>query len=342
MSVTIQSLNKSIIYSDSEDHFKNGLLRLINFDSNMFKKWIDGAEKYDGDIIEKLSKGFNDIKPSFFNKTLYNIDHGPNGEFGNVWHQIDDNYYIIRSNDNSIAWLAFEKDGHLIREINPPIYEESYFEGDPLVAGGYGDYADQAGWRLEKSKRQVKELVDITNLQTGYVLDIGSGYGYFRKALDDAGFRHEGIEISKHANAISNKFYGFNSYQGTLSDHLDKFTGKFDAVMLGDVIEHVSDPFEILNEINLVLRPGGFAVIKTPNINCPEIKVFSNYYHSLKREHLVYFSSTSLTNYAEKVGFKVVLKQSVSHLLKGFVGPDQTNEWENLLQGSDLIFYLKK
>lgn len=342
MSMIIQSLNKSITYSDSEDHFKNGLLRLINFDNDMFEKWINCSEKYDGNIIEKLSKGYREIKPPLLNNKNYTMSPGPNGEFGSAWFQLDSNYYVVFSDDHSIAWLAREEHDNLVRELNPPIYEESYFEGDPTVSGGYGDYADQASWRLEKSKRQVQDIINVTGLQTGYVLDIGSGYGYFRKALDDAGFRHEGLEISKHANAISNKFYGFDSYQGILSDHLNKFIGKFDVVMLGDIIEHIPDPFDFLNQIKSTLRSGGFAIIKTPNINCPEIKVFRNNYHSLKREHLIYFSPTSLANYAENVGFNVYLKKSVSHLLKGFVGDNQINQWGNLLQGSDLIFYLKK
>jgi len=112
--------------------------------------------------------------------------------------------------------------------------------------------------------------------------------------------------------------------------------------MLGDVIEHIPDPIVFLKQINSILKIGGFVILKTPNIDCPEVKIFGPCYHSFKREHLIYFSPSSLKRYAEFSGFEVFFAKSNSHLLTGFVGEKQTNEWSESLKGSDLIFYLRK
>ena len=308
-----------------------------------FHDWLEFSEHSNkSNILDRLADGFHHFKAKnlFFSpKTNLQLDDA----CGEIWYpSIAENpaYGIVRSTDHKFAWLARAENDKLIRELNPPVYEE-----EPTKTGGYKDYAAQETWRLEKSRRQVKELLNITNLPyspTTCILDVGSGYGYFRKALDEANLTHYGIEVSHFANSLSKKMYGFDTYTGVLSDHLDKFTNKCDAVVLTDVIEHIANPEDLLKDIYSTLKPNGFAVIKTPNINCPEVKVFVRYYHSFKREHLTYFTVESLISYAAKAGFNCHQALSISHLLVGFVGKEQTDEWAQSLQGSDLVIYLRK
>ncbi len=336
----IKSLNNSIVYNDTEDHFNNGFLRLMNMDRETFEKWINLSSQYNDLIYNsvdyKLSKGFKDLYSlkEFVPITI---------EFGYVWIKLDETYYIARSYDNSIGWLVKQNlDGKFIKETSPPVYEEEYFEGDSKVAGGYENYIEQASWRLEKSVKQINELSSITGLQAGYILDVGSGYGYFRKAADDAGFKHEGIEISKHANKISKEIFGFDSNVGFLSDYVEKFKNCFDVVVLSDVIEHVPEPTNFLKEVYSVLKPGGFVIVKTPNIDCPEAEIFGQYYHSLKREHLVYFTYKSLVKAATTAGLSPFHITTISHLLKGFIGDDEIKKLAACNRGSDLVAYFRK
>ncbi len=44
-------------------------------------------------------------------------------------------------------------------------------------------------------------------------------------------------------------------------------SGMFDAVVVGDVIEHLENPSQFLREVNRVLKPGGKAIISTPQAN---------------------------------------------------------------------------
>ncbi|MEP7287858.1 MAG: class I SAM-dependent methyltransferase [Chloroflexota bacterium] len=44
--------------------------------------------------------------------------------------------------------------------------------------------------------------------------------------------------------------------------------GYFDVVFCGEVIEHVFSPDDLVEEIARLLRPGGYAVITTPNLAC--------------------------------------------------------------------------
>jgi 2-polyprenyl-3-methyl-5-hydroxy-6-metoxy-1,4-benzoquinol methylase len=229
-----------------------------------------------------------------------------------------------------------------VRETEPPSYGEEYFEGDKLKAGGYGDYTAQAGWRLEKARRQVRELRRRTGLETRRVLDVGSGYGFFRVALGEAGFEHDGVELSEFARSVAEKSYGLKTYGGTLQEHWEDWESRYDAVTLFDLIEHVEAPERTLEQIAAVLRPGGVVGVKTPNLDCPEATLFGPHYHSLKREHLSFFSPESLTAAARTAGLKPLHVATTSHLLAGFVGPEETQEWERRLRGADVVAWYRR
>lgn len=228
-----------------------------------------------------------------------------------------------------------------VRETQPPSYEEAYFEGDKLRAGGYGDYTAQAGWRLEKSARQVREMRERTGVNAGRVLDIGSGYGFFRVALGEAGYEHDGLEVSEFARAVASSAYGLSTYSGTLDEHWEGWGARYDAVTLFDLIEHLPDPGRLLKQIAHILVPGGVVGVKTPNLDCPEARVFGPHYHSLKREHLAFFSAESLTAAASAAGLEPVHVASASHLLVGFLGVEQTRAWESRMQGADLVAWYR-
>jgi 2-polyprenyl-3-methyl-5-hydroxy-6-metoxy-1,4-benzoquinol methylase len=170
---------------------------------------------------------------------------------------------------------------------------------------------------------------------------VGSGYGFFRKALGDAGFQHDGVEISAHARRVAHGLYGFDT-DAELAQVVARAAGSFDLVTLWDVLEHVPDPVALLTQCRSLLRPGGAIALKTPNLDCPEAEVFGPHYHSLRREHLVYFTPRSLVAVAARAGLATIEVASISHLLVGFVGREQTSQWERQGRGADIVAYFRR
>jgi 2-polyprenyl-3-methyl-5-hydroxy-6-metoxy-1,4-benzoquinol methylase len=272
------------------------------------------------------------------------VGPGPRGLAGRIRHAAiaeTPSHGVAVSDDAHHGWLVRWDGARFVRETRPPSYEDEYFEGDKLRAGGYGNYMAQADWRLEKAARQIREMRARTALARGRVLDVGSGYGFFRVALGAAGYEHDGLEVSQFARAMASSAYGLRTHEGTLAEHCAGWESRYDAVTLFDLIEHVDDPGRLLEQVAHVLRPGGVLGIKTPNIDCPEAQVFGPHYHSLKREHLSYFSAASLTAAARGAGFEAIDVASVSHLLVGFVGRAQTRAWERELHGADLVAWYR-
>ncbi len=334
-------------YEDDEDHLANGVLRLLHLTRAEFERWRELASDAEGALLVRLAAGWAALRPpppSPVGVDIASPISGPWGDAGRVWHpSLAENpaWGFGKSDDGSLGWLIRVDAGRFVCDRTPPPYEETYFEGDN-AAGGYGSYRAEAVWRLEKAARQVREMRDATGMSSGRVLDIGSGYGYFRVALSEAGYEHEGLEVSAHGRAVAHELYGQDTHAGLLGDHVDEWSDCFDAVTCFDLIEHVVDPIDFLGEVAGVLAPGGVVGLKTPNVDAPEADVFGPHYHSLKREHLVVFSPASLTAVAARAGLEPVQVWTVSHLLRGFAGSEQCREWEREGRGADIVAWFRR
>lgn len=100
-------------------------------------------------------------------------------------------------------------------------------------------------------------------LPRGKVLDLGCGHGDYSKRLKDLGFDVIASDID------SSRF----KYKGEIEFKLCDITKKipfldeyFDYVILAEVVEHLRNPYEVIPEINRIIRTNGSLIISTPNI----------------------------------------------------------------------------
>ena len=347
--VSLAAPGGALRYTDTRDHFEHGLLRLMGLSCEELRRWLTLAGRSERpSTTERLREGWAALRPAPpapDGSASAPVAPGPGGLEGRVWHAAiaeTPSHGVALSDAARHGWLVRFDGERFVRETEPPPYEEEYFEGDRRSAGGYGDYAAQEPWRMEKAARQVRELRERTGLRAGRVLDVGSGYGFFRVALGRAGYAHEGLEVSAHARRVARERYGLDTHAGVLAEHWEGWRERYDAVTLFDLIEHLEDPGGTLAKLAGVLAPGGVLGVKTPNLDCPEAEIFGPHYHSLKREHLSFFSAGSLTAAARAAGFEPVHVTTSSHLLAGFVGAAQTRAWERELRGADVIAWYRR
>jgi len=127
------------------------------------------------------------------------------------------------------------------------------------------------------------------------VLDIGCAAGEKIAILSDAlGFEVVGVEPNPYAAANARKFFNLKVYTGTFPCPELK-EERFDAVYINHVIEHVPDPVKLLNDIYLILKPGGILIGETENLDCPSFHLFSRYWALLHLPfHLLFFKKDTL------------------------------------------------
>jgi len=137
----------------------------------------------------------------------------------------------------------------------------------------------------------------------GRLLDVGCGSGSLLQIFANAGWQVEGVDFDPAA--VKNaKGKGLQVRCGALGEQ--KYPDNhFDIITLSHLIEHVYDPLEQLRECHRILRPGGYLVLVTPNINSLSHRRFKEaYLHLDPPRHLHIFSPQALRLLAEKAGFQ--------------------------------------
>jgi 2-polyprenyl-3-methyl-5-hydroxy-6-metoxy-1,4-benzoquinol methylase len=99
----------------------------------------------------------------------------------------------------------------------------------------------------------------------GRLLDVGCGNGAFLRLASEMGWLVSGLDFDPQAVQQA-RSAGFDVTVGGV-DALDHIVGHYDVITLSHVIEHVTDPNDLLDRLHRLLKPGGRLWLETPNIN---------------------------------------------------------------------------
>lgn len=182
-----------------------------------------------------------------------------------------------------------------------------YYESEDYVshsdsATGFSNklYRFSRSIMLGKKKRIVNKLTD---LNTGKLLDIGSGTGHFLSVLKNAGWNVKGIEINDKARDYSISKFGLEVHSPEKINTLEP--GSFDCITLWHVLEHFHDPVEYAFSIYRLLKPDGVCIVALPNCSSYDAAHFGSYWAAWDvPRHLWHFTPETFTKFSEKAGFK--------------------------------------
>ena len=129
------------------------------------------------------------------------------------------------------------------------------------------------------------------------VLDIGCASGYLASFLEEKNCIVDGIDIDQKSVAKAKEFC--NAHVLNISQ--EKIDEKYDVIILGDILEHLEHPDEILSKLRGNLNDGGYIIISLPNIVniYPRVKILFGYFDYeevgiFDRTHLRFFTRKSL------------------------------------------------
>lgn len=151
--------------------------------------------------------------------------------------------------------------------------------------------------RPEGHYRDSAELLRRLSGGRRKLLDFGCGNGSFLLAATAAGFECVGIEYEPSAieNARRNA--------GVPVDDLGTVQAsgqRFDIIHLGDVLEHLPDPYQTMRSLSALLAPGGLFFVEGPLQSNPSI---------------VYFVSVALKRVRRLVGADRIATSAPTHLM---------------------------
>jgi SAM-dependent methyltransferase len=166
------------------------------------------------------------------------------------------------------------------------------------------DPAYEAG--REERSLQARELLEVAKeIKPGArLLDVGAGSGMLVEQALLMGYQAEGVEPCVWLHKMAQ--------QRNLPVHLGTFphpavTGQFDVITLIDVVEHVSNPVELLREIAGRLSSNGEAIVVTPDVGSVAARVLGWKWWHFRVAHIGYFNKRSLFLALDRAGLQPVL-----------------------------------
>ena len=146
------------------------------------------------------------------------------------------------------------------------------------------------------------------------VIDFGCATGYFSQLLNKRGCSVTGVEINADAAKVAQQYC-----ERVIVADLDFVSvtellpaQSFDVAVFGDVLEHLRNPWKLLEETRQLLKPEGYIVASIPNIAHGAIRLAllqGRFEYMdlglLDNTHLRFFTRKSVESLFEKAGYFV-------------------------------------
>jgi SAM-dependent methyltransferase len=133
------------------------------------------------------------------------------------------------------------------------------------------------------------------------VLDFGCGFGQFLEMCRLFGLQAIGVDRSN----VRRSGAGVHIFA-----ELDDVSGKFDAITLFEVLEHLDDPLTVLTSLKDRLETGGIMIVEVPDsTGVTTIDSRESYYKIHPLDHINAFTPKTLVAILERAGFEPIPKR---------------------------------
>lgn len=127
-------------------------------------------------------------------------------------------------------------------------------------------YADKPASYFANARMDIIDLLPANSEAS--ILELGCGAGGTGRAAIEAGRanRYVGIELSSTAAAAASAYLSDVLVGDVQEIDLAPFHGSFDALIISEVLEHLTDPWTTLTRLAKCLKRGGLVYASSPNV----------------------------------------------------------------------------
>ena len=163
-----------------------------------------------------------------------------------------------------------------------------------------------------------KELLDLipTDLREGNVLEIGAGTGNTLVFAKENGYAKNiyGVELCEIENSNQKNELFSEFIIGNIEEMELPFQEKtFDVILCADVLEHLIDPYTLVESLKKYLKDDGCIIASLPNIRqwktLKRVLVYGDFRYEdsgiMDRTHLRFFTKKNMIELFEKHGYQV-------------------------------------
>lgn len=141
----------------------------------------------------------------------------------------------------------------------------------------------------------------------GRLLEIGPAHGVFAYQAKRAGFDVDVIEMDARACEHLRETVGVHAWCTAAPHEVLATATPYDVIALWHVIEHVPDPWMLLQHIATALAPGGIVVIAAPNPDAWQLTIMGSHWPHLDApRHLYLLPPSVVTAFLSRFGVDLV------------------------------------
>jgi 2-polyprenyl-3-methyl-5-hydroxy-6-metoxy-1,4-benzoquinol methylase len=174
-------------------------------------------------------------------------------------------------------------------------------------------------------KRNRSEMMDFLPVTAKRILDVGCGTGNFGASIKlKMNVELWGIEIDKAAARVAITQYD-NVLVGDIFEVMSSLPLKyFDCIFFNDVLEHLVNPYEVLQKIKVNLAQGGVLICSIPNVRHYRTffkLVFKKQWEYkdkgvLDKTHLRFFTEKSIKDMFHMLDYEIVNMKGIRRTRK--------------------------
>ncbi|HTT07959.1 MAG TPA: class I SAM-dependent methyltransferase [Gammaproteobacteria bacterium] len=140
------------------------------------------------------------------------------------------------------------------------------------------------------------------------VLDVGCGGGFFVNAARRLGAEATGLDVDTGSIAYARREFPACRFECMSYDNY-RPERKFDFIHCSEVIEHVSNPHDLMKLFAATLAPGGHIFITTPDLGSPNLPAnVADWAGFSPPVHVGLFTEGNLRQLFDQYGFALVKK----------------------------------
>jgi SAM-dependent methyltransferase len=177
------------------------------------------------------------------------------------------------------------------------------------------DYIDEEAGQRETARRALERIearltpVPIPAGNGGprhrTLLDLGCWVGFLLSEAAERGWLATGVEPSAFASEFARTRLGLDVHTGDLFE-TELPLRHYDAIVMGDVVEHLPRPAEALDRMASLLRPGGIAWMALPDAGSLVARGMRGRWWSVIPTHVQFFTRGSMRTLLERQGWTVL------------------------------------
>lgn len=163
------------------------------------------------------------------------------------------------------------------------------------------DYIGEEAGQRATARVALERIEHYTS--RGRLLDLGCWVGFLMAEARERGWEPVGVEPSAFAASYARDRLGLDVLSGDLFE-IELPEHSFQAVVLGDVIEHLVDPERALDRIGRLLAPGGVAYFALPDAGSRLARMMGARWWSVIPTHVQYFTRASMVALLRRAGWE--------------------------------------